>query len=468
MENSAAGYRWETARGGRIPTGAVPHGYEEDGEPLWVCRARIHGGVHPAKVRPAFGAAQATWGGREVRVDEYEVLMDRGIWGIASGGTVPAEALPAGRDGDGEPLYVARSAIEPGTLHIGKLRRSSGAATIGYGDDEHTAFSYEVLLHPSLSATPVAPRRAGVQMEPTYADFGSEPPRAGNVTITGVERSSPAGDHLVMSAGGSVELEFDVPDPAVVREACIAVVALASMLGRQPGYAPLTIYLNGSALADRVRIPNGGGLPQRLAFAAPAEALVAGRNTLRIESGPDARSLLWLYRVTIDPMHAHDQAGRALEGRAIAEPVLRYRTDAGEVTLFIDRGEQAVLEQVAWSDASGAEYAITFEKQQTAFYGWSRQPGERAREFRGRLITRDSVAKEARRFSTEDGWGGGWHRSGEMILAVGLPGSRITRLNWRDSRGSNGTVAFDGGGFLGTHQRIGEGPVGYRGRPAQP
>lgn len=465
MHSSADGYRWETARGGRIPSGAVPHGYEADGEPLWVCRVRMYGGVHPGKVRPAFGAAQSTWGGREVSVDEYEVLMDRGAWGIASGGGVPADAFPAGRERDGEPLYVARAAVAPGTLHPGKVRPAFGAANIGYGNDEHTVLSYEVLLHPS-SRVPTASRRAGVQMEPTYADFGTEPPRTGNVTIVGAERSSAAGDHLAIGAGGSVELEFDVPDPAVVREACVALRALTSMLSREPGYAPLTVRLNGRPLADRLRIPNGGGLPQRLVFAVPAEELLAGRNTLRIESGVDARTMLWLYRVTIDPMHAHDQAGLALERQAIAEPVLRYATDAGEVTVFIDRGEQAVLEQVAWADTSGAEYAVTFEKQQTAFYGWSRQPGERPREFRGRLIERGSVTKEARRFSAEEGWSGGWHRSGDLLLAVGVPGRRPTRLSWRDGRGNNGTVAFGDAGFLGTYQRAGEGPIGYRGRPA--
>ncbi|MGX7673946.1 DM9 repeat-containing protein [Plantactinospora sp. DSM 117369] len=467
MNVSAAGYRWEAACGGRIPPGAVPHGYEADGEPLWVCRVRMYGGVHPGKVRPAFGAAQATWDGEEVGVDEYEVLMDRGVWGIASGGAVPADALPAGREGDGEPLYVARAAVAPGTLHIGKVRPAFGAANIGYGNDEHAVLSYEVLLHPSSSPPPVAPQRAGIQMEPTYADFGTEPPRIGNVTITGVDRSSAAGDHLAIGAGGSVELEFDVPDPAVVREASVALVALASMLYQAPGYAPLTVRLNGRPLADRLRIPNGGGLPQRLVFAVPAEELVAGRNMLRIESGDDARSMLWLYRVTIDPMHAHDQAGLALDRQAIAEPVLRYATDAGEVTIFIDRGEQAVLDQVAWADASGAEYAITFEKQQAAFYGWSRQPGKRPREFRGRLIERGSVAKEARRFSAEEGWGGGWHRCADLLLAVGVPGRPVTRLTWRDGRGNNGTVAFGDGGFLGTYQRVGEGPIGYRGRPAQ-
>jgi hypothetical protein len=464
MHKSAEDYRWVAAHGGRIPPGAVPHGYEADGEPLWVGRVRMYGGVHPAKVRPAFGAAQATWGGKEVAVDEYEILMDRGVWGIASGGAVPADAYPAGRETDGEPLYVARAAAAPGTLHPGKVRPAFGAANIGYDNDEHPILSYEVLLHPSSVAPGVL--RPGVAMEPTYADFGAEPPRAGNLTIIGVERSAAAGDHLAIGDGGFVELEFDVPDPAVAREACVALRALASMLFDEPGYAPLTVRLNDRPLAERLRIPNGGGLPQRVAFAVPAEDLLAGRNTLRIENAVDARSMLWLYRVTIDPMHAHDQANLALERQAIAEPVLRYATAAGDVTIVIDRGEQAVLDQVSWADASGTEYAITFEQQQAAFYGWRRQPGERPQEFRGRLVGRGSVAEQARHFTTEEGWSGGWHRSGDLRLAVGVPSHPVSRLSWRDGRGNNGTVAFGDDGFLGTYQRAGEGPIGYRGRPA--
>ncbi|MFC8298616.1 DM9 repeat-containing protein [Micromonospora orduensis] len=465
MDVAFDGYRWEAARGGSIPAGAVPHGYEADGEPLWVCRVRLHGGVHPGGVRPAFGAARTTWAGQEVRVNEYEVLMDRGVWGIASGGAVPGNAVPAGREGDGEPLYVARAAVAPGALRIGKVRQAFGAANIGYGNAERAVRSYEVLVRPPATA-PAIGRRPGIQMDPTYADFGSEPPRVGNVTITGVDRSSAAGDHLAIGAGGSVELEFDVPDPGVVREACVALRALASMLSGAPGYAPLTVRLNGRPLADRLRIPNGGGLPQRLVFAVPAEELTAGRNTLRIESGVDARSTLWLYRVTIDPMHAHDQAGLALERQAIAEPVLWYASDAGDITIFIDRGEQAVLDQVAWADESGAEYAITFEKRQAAFYGWRRQPGAEPTEFRGRLTQRGTVVKDARRFSTQEGWAGGWHRSGDLLLAVTVAGRPATRLAWRDLRGNNGTVAFGDRGFVGTYQRVGEGPIGYRGRPA--
>ena len=65
---------------------------------------------------------------------------------------------------------------------------ASGAATAGSGNGQETVAASGLPLHPS-SPVPVTARRAGVQMEPTYADFGAEPPRTGNVTITDVERS---------------------------------------------------------------------------------------------------------------------------------------------------------------------------------------------------------------------------------------------------------------------------------------
>ncbi|WBC00119.1 DUF3421 domain-containing protein [Solwaraspora sp. WMMA2080] len=464
MEEPESGYRWETASAGQIPAGAAPHGYEENGALLWVCRAELHGGMHPGRVRPDLGAALIAWGGAEVSVDEYEVLMDRGVWGIGSDGAVPSDATPVGREHSGEPLYVARAAVAPGALHVGKVRPAFGAANIGYGKNERTVATYEVLLDPQPAPAAHVDDRTGVQMEPTYADFGTDPARTGNVTITGIDRSWNADGHLAINACGSVELEFDVPDPGVVGEACVAVVALASMLSGSPGHAPLTVRLNGRPLADRLRIPNGGGLPQRLIFAVSAEDLLAGRNTLRVESGGDAKSMLWLYRVTIDPMHAHDQARSALESQLIADPVLRYATSRGEVTLFIDRGEHCLLEHVAWADESGAEYAVTFEAQQAAFYGWCRRPGKRPKEFRGQLIERSPATRDTSRYVAQEGWGGGWYPSHDLLLAVGVGGRPLTRLAWRDNRGGNGTIAFRDDTFLGTHQRVGEGPVGYRGR----
>ncbi|GLY07957.1 hypothetical protein Acsp01_83360 [Actinoplanes sp. NBRC 101535] len=143
------GYRWARASGGHIPPGAVPHGYEQDGTPLWVCRAHMYGGLHPGKVRPALGMAGIAWDGEELGVPDYEVLMDRGVWGIAHGGEVPADAYQVGWESSGEPLYTARAAVDGSNLQLGKLRREFGAANIGYGNSEHKIHAYEVLLHPA-------------------------------------------------------------------------------------------------------------------------------------------------------------------------------------------------------------------------------------------------------------------------------------------------------------------------------
>jgi hypothetical protein len=79
-------YHFVFASDGRIPDGAQPNGHEANGAPLWVALSPdrkdplfFHGGIHPGKVRPAFGSAFFTFGGKEEPVHEYEVLMEAGI-----------------------------------------------------------------------------------------------------------------------------------------------------------------------------------------------------------------------------------------------------------------------------------------------------------------------------------------------------------------------------------------------------
>ena len=171
-------YRWETASGGRIPDGAIPHGYDDDGSPLWVCRVPLHGGLHPGKVRPGLGMAGVAWGGEEIGVPgEYEVLMDRGIWGVAVGGVVPDDAYPAGHEHHGVPLYVARAAVEGNNLQLGKVREEFRAANIGYGNEEHTLHAYEVLLRPDAqifsTGAPLSDEPQDLSNEPQ--DLSNEP-----------------------------------------------------------------------------------------------------------------------------------------------------------------------------------------------------------------------------------------------------------------------------------------------------
>ncbi|GAB7036425.1 MULTISPECIES: hypothetical protein [Catenuloplanes] len=317
-------------------------------------------------------------------------------------------------------------------------------------------------------------------MEPTYVSFAQTPPLTGNAELT-VEGGHPAGGHLALGAGGSVTMTFQVPAENAHLEATLRIVALVSELGGEIGYAPLDVTVGGQPVVRDWRIPGGGDLPQRMDFAFPAGMLSPGANTLRLTSGAGARSMLWLYRVTVDSVWERDRSAHALDRHAAEKPLLRYatRTLAGRgwqpgppVLAYVGTGRHSPLAQLAWADSSGAEYAVTLTGELHEFYGWCRPPGSTApREFRGDLAGRwdaDDAGSGAtvRTFEVEAGWGGGWHRAGHLDLAVGVAGVRLTRVSWRDQHGNNGTVAFDGrgDGFVGTHQTVGEGAVGYRGR----
>lgn len=138
-------YTWVEATNGAIPPGAAANGQEADGESLFVARANLNGGVHPGKVRGAFGAANIPYGGSEVKVNPYEVLMNPGNWVPASGGQVPDGAVDFGREADGTPLFVARANLEGG-VHPGKVRLGFGSANIPFNGQEVKVTNYEVLV----------------------------------------------------------------------------------------------------------------------------------------------------------------------------------------------------------------------------------------------------------------------------------------------------------------------------------
>jgi hypothetical protein len=138
-------YTWKSATGGNIPAGAKANGREADGTPLYTARAKTQNGLHPGKVRPAFGAANIPYGGNEIKVNPYEVLMEEGRWVKAEGGRVPDGAVVAGYEANGEPLFVARAAYQGG-IHQGKVRLAFGAANIPYGGKEVKVNPYEVLV----------------------------------------------------------------------------------------------------------------------------------------------------------------------------------------------------------------------------------------------------------------------------------------------------------------------------------
>jgi hypothetical protein len=73
-EHVEASSQWVEARNGEIPEGALQGG-QEAGGPLYVCRAYHGGGLHPGRIRPDFTGCHIGWGGYEVVIPVYEVLV---------------------------------------------------------------------------------------------------------------------------------------------------------------------------------------------------------------------------------------------------------------------------------------------------------------------------------------------------------------------------------------------------------
>ncbi|XP_067210241.1 C3 and PZP-like alpha-2-macroglobulin domain-containing protein 8 isoform X3 [Linepithema humile] len=135
---------WCDASSGMVPPGAVEGG--NDGEPLFVGRARHEGALIPGKVKPGHSVCYIAWGGEEHGKTDYQVLCDcNPTWVATSGDTIPSNAIPGGETEDGEPLFVGRVHHE-GTVTIGKVQASHSVCYIPFGGVEVAFPEYEILV----------------------------------------------------------------------------------------------------------------------------------------------------------------------------------------------------------------------------------------------------------------------------------------------------------------------------------
>lgn len=70
-------FLWVADSGGQVPSGAYQGGVEHPpgNQKLYICRAAYNNGTHPGKVRPGFSGCNISWGGKELAVTKYEVLV---------------------------------------------------------------------------------------------------------------------------------------------------------------------------------------------------------------------------------------------------------------------------------------------------------------------------------------------------------------------------------------------------------
>jgi len=325
-------------------------------------------------------------------------------------------------------------------------------------------------------------------MRPVYADFAAHPPRLGHAFAAQPDQPWPThqGDHVILGTGEEAAVGFDVDKGDHVAQLTLTVTALVSKRGPAMGYAPLTIEVNGHVVVERLTIPGGGDLPQSLVFAVPGDWLLPGRrNAVRVSSGHDAATYLWLYRITLEEVFDRGAAERAMAADAAREPVFTYSTEhrlpdqpgwttGADLRVYIDRGEQSLPAQLAWSRPDGSEYAISFQSAMDGFSGYMRAADGIVQQIQGQLTDRaefleDVFGSDLLTFETEEGWGGRWHKSGRLRLAVRDGGPAPDRLSWRDQRGNSAAIGVTpgGDGFLGYYQRYNEGPIGYRGRAVE-
>lgn len=126
-----------------VPPDAVIGG-DEPGRaaPFYVCHANYRTGVHPGKLLD--GKCNITWGGNEVSLMQYQVLVSRYPlnWIPASNGDIPPGAFAAGFE-NGRPLFVCQARYNGG-MHIGKV--VAQACNIGWGGREISKSHYNVLV----------------------------------------------------------------------------------------------------------------------------------------------------------------------------------------------------------------------------------------------------------------------------------------------------------------------------------
>ncbi|MBD3002974.1 discoidin domain-containing protein [Streptomyces sp. 5-10] len=294
-------------------------------------------------------------------------------------------------------------------------------------------------------------------MRATFADFTIDPPRFGNGTAR-YTRCHPDRDRLAIGAGGRVEIDFALDGGELPEQLTLTLIARVSPLGESLGWAPIDITVNGHAVISRFTVP-GGARPREVAFAVPGEALVAGVNTLCVRGCAEARGLLWLYRITVEPSRICARMHLMAEERPAEAAVCAYRTEwrapgsaewrpAPRLLVHLDRGEGSLPVRLAWRAQDGAEASIGFQPAMTEFYGHRRAADGTLTEYRGvlegRSPLRDSALEEVmHRFRTVEGGGSGSPGlRQELRLLIEDGGPPVERVIWGDPAGHSGTVSL--------------------------
>ncbi|MFN4144390.1 MAG: DM9 repeat-containing protein [Runella sp.] len=122
VASSTSTQLWAKINNGNFPPNALKVGYEADGRPLYIARTAYKGGVVIGKTWDNSPTAAFSYEGHTLLLSSFSVYTGRGYWvKVRQGDTVPPNAILAGNEADGSPLFIARALIANG-LHIGNAQ----------------------------------------------------------------------------------------------------------------------------------------------------------------------------------------------------------------------------------------------------------------------------------------------------------------------------------------------------------
>jgi hypothetical protein len=179
-------------------------------------------------------------------------------WSNASNGKIPSNAIPFGRDTNGDPLYVARASIQGGGVQLGKIRVGFGAAYIPYGGSEISCPNYQVMVGEASFPTAFAPYGPkGPAAAPNWsalvsevcppdqhAEHGFVPPVFGNVANNQI--SAALSQYFVAAQGTPAAPVFE-----------FSAIACGCEQDGTPLFCALVAY-KGSIQPGKVRLGLGG------------------------------------------------------------------------------------------------------------------------------------------------------------------------------------------------------------------
>ena len=155
--NRAVNYNWVSSSNGSVMLSKmIQGGQNRNNIPLFLCRAKFNGGIHPGKINlKKHKGCHIAWGGIEYEISnptnwEYAISAANSLanqrWQTRSGGAIPSSAVKTGQEANGVFLYTCRAKFNSG-IHPGKIHSEFGGCNIPYGGREHTIFEYDVLVN---------------------------------------------------------------------------------------------------------------------------------------------------------------------------------------------------------------------------------------------------------------------------------------------------------------------------------